>query len=233
MFYDARRGSLARRQRPRLVCREAPGRDGGLRRPGLPPSTRALRDGHDRPAPRRAPQAARPRPPGPGRTSSGALHLDRATRLVQRATACVWRQEAIAGSRVARSHGEYKGEVETVQGGPPCLPPRFAAATRATGGSRGAGRAAVTVVTVWPCGCCGRSGRARARRVSGSWLRSSRSTWPAVATPSARLFSRRSCLRTTAQPRPCRSPWTTRAWSCAAGSRPSRPSAPSSRGRWK
>jgi hypothetical protein len=42
---------------------------------GYPPWTRALRDAR-RDASRRTPKATRPRPGGPGRTSSGALHLD-------------------------------------------------------------------------------------------------------------------------------------------------------------
>src|SRR5689334_22939136 len=46
---------------------------------GVPPGTRALRDAGLRPrSSRRTPQATRLRPPGPGRTSGGALHLDQA-----------------------------------------------------------------------------------------------------------------------------------------------------------
>lgn len=46
---------------------------------GFPPWTRALRDACLGPrASRRTPKAARPHPPGPGRTSSRALHLDQA-----------------------------------------------------------------------------------------------------------------------------------------------------------
>src|SRR5512133_386433 len=54
------------------------------------------------------------------------------------------------------------------------------------------------------------------------------SRWPAGATPSARPSSPPSYLLTRARPRPHRSPWTTPAWSWPMGSRPRRPSSPSS-----
>ncbi len=50
-----------------------------LRGPGLPALDPGARGCPEVPrAPHRAPQAARPRPPGPGRTAGGALHLDQA-----------------------------------------------------------------------------------------------------------------------------------------------------------
>jgi hypothetical protein len=95
----------------------APTTRDGLRRPGLPPWTRALRDAGLRSrASRRTPEAARPRPPGPGRPEGRSTWTrrtwpSRATRARREAEHPPWTRHAAGMVR------EWWVEMEDVRSG--------------------------------------------------------------------------------------------------------------------